>query len=55
MRIDQSGIDQNPQMAADAGLQLPEAFGQLGDRQVALAQQIEDAQPGFLPGGAQLL
>ena len=62
--LDQAGLGQQPQMARQARLRLAQNFGEVGDRQLGLGEQRQDAQArGFAcglercgqRGGAQLL
>lgn len=51
--FEQSGFAQQPEVAADAGLGLPEDPAQLADGQLAACQDGEDAQSSGLAGGAE--
>ena len=48
--LDQPGLDQKLEMARDARLRLPQDLGQVGHRQLGLAEQHQDAQARFLAG-----
>ena len=48
--LDQPGLDQEPEMARDARLRLPQDLGQVGDRQFGLGEQRQHAQARVLAG-----
>ena len=43
--LDQAGLGQEPQMARNARLRLAQDFGEVGDGQLGLGEQRQDAQP----------
>ena len=43
--LDQAGLGQQPQMARDARLRLAQDVGEVGDGELGLGEQREDAQP----------
>ena len=51
--LDQSGLGQQPQMPRDARLRLAQDVGEIGDRQLGLGQQRDDAQARLFAGGLQ--
>ena len=51
--LDQPGFRQQPQMPRDARLRLAQDGGEIGDGQLRLRQQREDAQPRGLAGGLE--
>ena len=51
--LHQSGLAQQLQVARDAGLRLAHDLDQLADRQLSLAQQQQQAQPGGVARGTQ--
>ena len=48
--LDQAGFGQQLEMARDARLRLAQDLGEVGDRQLGLGQQRQDAQPRGLAG-----
>ena len=48
--LDQPGLGEQPQVPRDARLRLPQNVGEVGDRQLGLGKQRDDAQPRLLPG-----
>ena len=51
--LDQAGLGQQLQMARDARLRLAQDVGEVGDGQLGLAEQRQDAQPRALAGGLE--
>ena len=51
--IDQAGFGEQLQMPRDARLRLAQDLGEVGDREVGLGEQRQDAQARALAGGAQ--
>src|SRR5262249_7242983 len=51
--LDQPGLDEEPQMAGNAGLRLAQDGGEIRDGEFGLPQQREDAQPRGLGGGLE--
>jgi hypothetical protein len=51
--IDQSGFGQKPEVARDARLRLAQNIGEVGNRQLGLGEQCENAQAGGFAGGLQ--
>jgi hypothetical protein len=46
MTLDQVRLGEELEMARDAGLRLPQDFGQVGDGEFGLGQERKNAQPG---------
>ena len=51
--LDEAGLGQELEMTRDARLRLAEDVGQVGHRELALGQERQHPQPGFLGGGPQ--
>ena len=51
--LDQPGLGQKPQMAGQPRLRLAQDFGEIGDGQLGLGQQRQNAQPGRFAGGLE--
>ena len=48
--LDQAGLGQQLEMARDARLRLAQDVGEVGDGQLGLGEQRQDAQPRLLAG-----
>ena len=51
--LDQAGLGQEPEMARNPRLRLAQDVGEIGDRQLRLAQQCQDAQPRAFARGLE--
>jgi hypothetical protein len=49
--FNQPGLTEDPQVAADARLALTECLREIGNAEIALVTQSEQAQPAGLSGG----